>query len=111
MRRYDGRRSIGAREVGVVNAIVLLRVQRDRLTQVAEDLVAINGISEVYAVAGQFDLVAILRAADDEQFAEAVTVGMLEVDGIRSSETLIALRTFSRFDLETMFDATRLAGE
>ena len=91
----------------MVNAIVLLRVQRDRLAQVAEELVATDGISEVYAVAGQFDLVAILRAEDDEQFAEIVTEGMLRVSGIRSSETLIALRAFSRFDLEEMFAGPR----
>jgi DNA-binding Lrp family transcriptional regulator len=87
----------------MVNAIVLLKVQRDRMPDVAQDLVAIPGVSEVYAVAGQFDLVAILRAEDDDQFAEIVTEGMLKVEGIRSSETLIALKAFSRYDLESLF--------
>jgi len=65
--------------------------------------VAFRSVSEVYAVAGQFDMVAILRAEDDDQFAEIVTEGMLKVEGIRSSETLIALRAFSRYDLERLF--------
>jgi DNA-binding Lrp family transcriptional regulator len=87
----------------MVNAIVLLRVKRDRINEVAQELVEIQGVSEVYSVAGQFDLVAILRARDDEQFANIVTEGMLKVDGIKSSETLIAFRAYSRHDLERMF--------
>jgi len=87
----------------MVNAIVLLKVTRDRINDVAQELVGISGVSEVYSVAGQYDLVAILRAKDDDQFAEIVTEGMLKVDGITSSETLIAFRVLSRFDLERMF--------
>ena len=87
----------------MVNAIVLLRVKRDRINAVAQELVDIRGVSEVYSVAGQFDLVAILRARDDEQFANTVTEGMLKVEGIKSSETLIAFRAYSRHDLERMF--------
>jgi DNA-binding Lrp family transcriptional regulator len=87
----------------MVNAIVLLRVKRDRINAVAQELVDIQGVSEVYSVAGQFDLVAILRARDDEQFANIVTEGMLKVEGIKSSETLIAFRAYSRHDLERMF--------
>lgn len=87
----------------MVNAIVLLKVTRDRINDVAQDLVGIDGVSEVYSVAGQYDLVVILRAKDDDQFAEIVTEGMLKVDGITSSETLIAFRVLSRFDLERMF--------
>ncbi len=87
----------------MVNAIVLLKVERDQINTVAQELVDIDGVSEVYSVAGQWDLVAILRAKDDEQFAEIVTEGMLKVDGIRSSETLIAFRVLSKYDLDRMF--------
>ena len=87
----------------MVNAIVLLNVQRDRINGVAQELVDIDGVSEVYSVAGQWDLVAILRAMDDEQFADIVTEGMLKVEGIKRSETLIAFRVLSKYDLERMF--------
>ena len=87
----------------MVNAIVLLKVKRDRINAVAQELVDIQGVSEVYSVAGQFDLVAILRARDDEEFAKIVTEGMLKVEGIKSSETLIAFRAYSRHDLERLF--------
>ena len=87
----------------MVNAIVLLKVRRDKINEVAEQLAEISGVSEVYSVAGRHDLVAVLRAKDDEQFAGIVTEGMLHVEGITSSETLIAFRVYSKFDLEGIF--------
>ena len=87
----------------MVNAIVLLKVQSDRINQVAEDLAALDGISEVYSVAGQYDLVAVIRARDDEQIASLVTDRLLKAEGLQSSETLIAFRTFSKHDLDGMF--------
>lgn len=87
----------------MVNAIVLIRARRDRLNQVADEIGALEGVTEVYFVAGRYDLVAILRADDDDDFAQVVTEGMLSIEGIRSSETLIAFRSVSRFDLEALF--------
>jgi len=87
----------------MVNAIVLLRVQRDIINEVAQALVDMKGVSEVYSVAGQYDLVAILRARDDDEFAGIVTESMLKVEGIMSSETLVAFRAYSRHDLERLF--------
>jgi DNA-binding Lrp family transcriptional regulator len=94
----------------MVHAIVLLRVKRDRINAVAQELVEVDGVSEVYSVAGQFDLVAILRAKDDDHFAHVVTEGMLKVEGIKSSETLIAFRAYSRYDLERLFSVGMEAG-
>ena len=87
----------------MVNAIVLLNVQSDKINQVAEELVEFDGISEVYSVAGQVDLVVIIRARNDEQVAALVTEKMLQVEGLLSSETLIAFRAFSQHDLDGMF--------
>lgn len=87
----------------MVNAIVLLRVQRDRIQGVAQELVEVEGVSEVYSVAGRHDLVAILRAKNDEQLADIVTGHLLQVEGIKKSETLIAFRVFSKYDLDRLF--------
>ncbi len=87
----------------MVNAIVLLNVQSDRINQVAEELVELDGVSEVYSVAGQVDLVVMIRARNDEQVASLVTEELLQVEGLLSSETLIAFRAFSKHDLDGMF--------
>lgn len=87
----------------MVNAVILLMVEKSKVNEVASKLVELSGISEVYSVAGHYDLVAIVRVRENDQIAEAVTNHMLQIDGIQRSETLIAFRAFSRYDLEAMF--------
>jgi DNA-binding Lrp family transcriptional regulator len=87
----------------MVTALVLLTVERNKVNHVAETLAEQEGITEVYSVAGRYDLVVIIRAKDNEQMAELVTNHMLKVDGIKTSETLMAFRVHSRHDLESMF--------
>lgn len=87
----------------MVTALVLLTVQRDRINAVADELTAIDGVSEVYSVGGRIDLVGIIRARDNEQLADIVTGRLLKVEGILTSETLIAFKVHSRHDLERMF--------
>ena len=87
----------------MVSAVILLVVEKTRVNEVAEQLVDLAGITEVYSVAGQYDLVAIARVRDNDAIADAVTRQMLKIDGIVRSETLIAFRVFSRYDLERIF--------
>ena len=87
----------------MVNAVVLLAVERKKIKEVAETLSEIQGISEVYSVAGQYDLVAIIRAKSDEQLAPIVTERILQIDGITKTETLISFRVYSKHDLEKLF--------
>jgi DNA-binding Lrp family transcriptional regulator len=87
----------------MVNSVVLLKVHRGLVNEVARQLAELEGISEVYSVGGRFDLVAILRVPDNDALAALVTEHMLKVEGITDSETLIAFRAFSRHDLESMF--------
>ena len=87
----------------MVSAIVLMKIERDQIVSVAEKLVDIDGISEVFSVAGQYDLVAILRVPDNDALADLVTARMLHIDGILDSETLISFKIYSHHDLEAMF--------
>jgi DNA-binding Lrp family transcriptional regulator len=84
--------------------MVLLTVQRDKVNAIAEQLAGLDGISEIYSVAGEYDLVAIIRARNNEQLADLVTARMLKVEGILRSKTLIAFRVYSKHDLESMFN-------
>jgi DNA-binding Lrp family transcriptional regulator len=87
----------------MVSAVILLVVEKTRVNEVAEQLVELPAITEVYSVAGQFDLVAVARVADNEAIATAVTNQMLKIEGIIRTETLIAFRAYSRYNLERMF--------
>jgi DNA-binding Lrp family transcriptional regulator len=87
----------------MVSAIVLLTVERDKINSVADEISDIEGVSEVYSVAGRYDLAAIVRVKANEALAQVVTERIRKVGGITSSETLIAFRVYSRHDLERMF--------
>lgn len=87
----------------MVTAIVLICADRGHVNSVAQALLEIEGVSEVYSVGGRFDLVAILRVASNEALAEAVTEHLQKVPDIRETETLIAFKAQSRHDLESMF--------
>jgi DNA-binding Lrp family transcriptional regulator len=43
------------------------------------------------------------RARDNEALADLITARLLKVPGIVRSETLIAFRVYSKYDLEHMF--------
>ncbi len=88
----------------MVSAVVLIKCERNRIVSVAEQMAEIDGISEVFSVAGQYDLVAILRVPSNAALADLVTARMLLVDGILDSETLISFKVYSKHDLESMFE-------
>ena len=87
----------------MVSAVILLVVEKSKINEVAQQLVDLQPITEVYSVAGQYDLVAVARVADNEAIATAVTNQMLKIEGIVRTETLIAFRVYSRYNLERMF--------
>lgn len=87
----------------MVNAIVLLNVEREKVNDVAEALVDLKGVSEVYSVSGQYDLVAIIRVKDNDELADTVTNHMRKLNRILSTETMLAFQAYSRHGLEGMF--------
>ena len=87
----------------MVNAIVLLNAERDKVNDVAEALADMKGISEVYSVSGRYDLVAIIRVKNNDDLASTVTNHMRKLNGILNTETLLAFQAYSRHDLDGMF--------
>jgi DNA-binding Lrp family transcriptional regulator len=87
----------------MVSAVILLKVKRGSINEVADQLASLKGVTEVYSVGGRYDLVAIVRVAHSDDLATLVTENMLKIDDITDSETLIAFRAYSSHDLESMF--------
>jgi DNA-binding Lrp family transcriptional regulator len=87
----------------MVNAIVLINTARGAVNAVAEQLVDLDGVSEVHSVAGRYDLAVIIRVKDNEDLAALVTDHIRKIDGIAASETLIGFRVYSKHDLEHLF--------
>ena len=87
----------------MLTAIILINTERTRTIEVGEAIAQMEGVSEVYTVAGRYDLVAMVRVSRNEDLADLVTRRVSELEGIRSTETLMAFRTYSRHDLESLF--------
>lgn len=87
----------------MVTSIILVGAERTEINNVAEKLADVSGISEVYSVSGNYDLVAIVRVATNDELAELVTNELKKIDGITYTETMLAFRAYSRHDLEAMF--------
>ncbi len=87
----------------MVTTIILINVEHGSINTVAEQLVDLDGVAEVYSVGGRYDLVAVIRVKTNDQMADLVTNQLLRVNGIQKTETLIAFRAFSKHDLESMF--------
>jgi DNA-binding Lrp family transcriptional regulator len=86
-----------------VHAVVLIQCEIDAIDSAAATIADLDGVSEVYSVAGEFDLVAIVRVSRHEDLAGAIPGGIGKVDGVERTESLIAFQVFSRHDLEQMF--------
>jgi DNA-binding Lrp family transcriptional regulator len=87
----------------MVTAIVFVTAEVARIPEVAESIAELPGVSEVYSVTGSIDLIAMVRVSDHEQIAEVVTGQLNKVPGVKSTETHIAFRAYSRHDLEAAF--------
>ncbi len=87
----------------MVTSIILMNVERSKINETAEKLAEMEGISEVYSVSGNFDLVAIARVRTNEDLSDLVTNHLLKIDAIRKTETMLAFKAFSRHDLDAMF--------
>lgn len=88
----------------MVNAFVLLRAEPARVAVLAAAITEIDGVAEVYSVAGDVDLVAIVRVRHHDDLAEVVTGRIQALPGIVETRTMIAFQAFSQRDLDAMWD-------
>ncbi len=87
----------------VITAIVMISVESDKIPEVAQSIADLNGVSEVYSVAGVADLIAIVRVRQFDQIAEVIAGELSKVPGVVQTDTHIAFRAYSRHDLEDAF--------
>jgi DNA-binding Lrp family transcriptional regulator len=87
----------------MITAIVFVKADVARIPEVAEAIAAIDGVSEVYSVTGQIDLISLVRVSDHDDVARVVADQVNKVPGVMETETHIAFRTYSRHDLESAF--------
>ena len=88
----------------MITAIVMISVEADKIPEVAAAIAEIDGVSEVYSVAGDIDLIAVVRVREFEQIADTIAGRLSKVAGVLHTDTHIAFRAYSRHDLDSTFD-------
>jgi DNA-binding Lrp family transcriptional regulator len=87
----------------MVTAIVMIFVEADKIPEVAQEIADLDGVSEVYSVAGDTDLIAIVRVREFEDVAEVIAGRLSRVEGVLRTDTHMAFRAYSRHDLDATF--------
>ena len=87
----------------MVTAVVLVRTQRERVKEAAQAMLGVEGVTEVYSVTGPYDLVVMVRIPDFERLAEIVPEKIAQIPGIDRTETMIAFRCYSNYDLDRIW--------
>ncbi|ABS04712.1 DNA-binding Lrp family transcriptional regulator [Kineococcus radiotolerans] len=87
----------------MITAIVNVHCDGRRIPEVAQALAELDGVSEVYSVTGDVDLVVMVRVREHDRLADVIAGGIARVEGVVGTTTNIAFRAYSRHDLETAF--------
>ncbi len=87
----------------MITAIVLVHAAADRIPETAQAIADLDGVTEVYSCAGDVDLVAVVRVSRHEDLADVIAGRLSRVEGVRSTDTHIAFRSYSRRDTEAAF--------
>jgi DNA-binding Lrp family transcriptional regulator len=85
-------------------AFVLIDAQPDRIRELAIELAGVEGVAEAYSVAGEADLVAVVRVRRMDELADVVTGRIASLAGILHTRTLVAFQSFSQADVAAMWD-------
>ena len=88
----------------MVHAFLLIKAEPVRVAALADELADVDGIAEVYSVAGEVDLVAIVRVTRHDDLADVVTRRVAALPGIVETRTMVAFQAFSKRDLDALWD-------
>ncbi len=87
----------------MITAIVLMNVERQGVNNVVAQLAKVPGVSEVFSVSGNYDIVAILRVKTSEEISTLVTEDIMAIKEITKTETMLAFKAYNQNDLESAF--------
>ena len=75
-----------------LHAFVDIFVESQMIDEVAEELSKMNNVEELHEVTGEFDIVALVSAADIEEFRDILKNKIMKVKGVKGTVTSIVLQ-------------------
>jgi DNA-binding Lrp family transcriptional regulator len=89
----------------MITAIVMINCEVGKVHSVAEALVNLDGVAEVYSVSGEYDIMTIIRVKEYDSLAKLVSEDIAGIEGICRTNTHMAFRCYSKHDMERMWSA------
>ena len=87
----------------MVTTVVLAVCDIHQIPETAQAIADIPEVTEVYSVAGDYDLVIMVRVREHEELARVVSEQIAKIPGIERTQTLVAFKVYSRHDVESLF--------
>ncbi len=87
----------------MVTAFVLVSVVDKKVHEAVKALQQSHGVTEVHIVAGEYDMVAVVRVKNNEILADVITNVIVNAPGVERTKTLFALESYSSYDLINIF--------
>ena len=87
----------------MITAVVMISTEAASIPEAARAIADVDGITEVYSVTGDVDLIAIVRVRRHEDLADVIADKVSKTPGVVNTETYIAFQTYAKQDLDTAF--------
>ncbi len=87
----------------MITTVVLAVCDVHEIPETAQAVADIPEVTEVYSVAGEYDLVIMVRVREHDDLARVVSEGIAKIPGIMRTQTLVAFKVYSRHDVEALF--------
>ena len=87
----------------MITAIVMINCEVGKVHSVAEALIDLDGVAEVYSVSGKYDIMALIRVKEYDSLAGVVSQDIAGIEGILKTNTHMAFRCYSKHDMEKMW--------
>ena len=93
----------------MITSIVMIKCEVGQVQSVVKKLVDIEGVSEVYSVTGEWDIIAVIRVKEFDLLAPVVSERISSIPGIAKTVTNLAFRYYSKHGMEKVW--TQYIGE
>jgi DNA-binding Lrp family transcriptional regulator len=87
----------------MITSIVMIKCEVGKVKSVAEKLVDLNSVSEVYSVTGEWDILAVVRVKAFDSLEMVVSEQIASTPGIAKTITTLALLCYSKHNMEKMW--------
>ena len=87
----------------MITSIVMIKCETGKVKSVAEKLVDLDGVAEVYSVTGEWDIFAMVRVKEFDSLATVVSEQIASTQGIIDTITTMAFRCYSKHNMEKVW--------